>query len=527
MLWGINDKQEPDANKQTKQQKIEAQKDTNAASRLVGDQALVGRMQGGGGGGGGEGAAVGANGLNEAYSSDSQVITDRVKVVYGWLQIFTALTFTFDIAWPIQLKTFSLGLNFINLDMGNILSASACSFAIPFLEKMAVHAAVPIMLLVTLVLARIPAYILHKKHRTKQRALFVKLSFSLALILYPGLCTRLFSSLKTINIVGIKDSVLAVDYSINAFQEEHMPYVFLTIGCMVVYVLGIPMLVFLALRKNKKYLYSAGTTEEHRRKHEEVVDEFGTLYLQYEPKYWYWEVTVIFKKMLLTGAMTVIAAGSSAQLVIALLIVLINLLLVLKLGPFVDNADDWLAFLTSMQMLLTLLGGLLLMTDDPTKPTYDSTFMGVTMVVVNSFGFFALLISLIMLHPKCRKRINGPKYEEEVDKVDEMEDDMNLERKKTSTKVTPIKSVRKQSGNKKKIQNVDESNIAELKNWGRSKGEVEGEGGSLFKKIEKQEKREKKPVALEEGTRNGKDQDLYQQYGKRGKGMIKKSTILL
>jgi len=116
---------------------------------------------------------------------------------------------------------------------------------------------------------------------------------------------------------------------------------------------------------------------------------------------------VIFKKMLLTGAMTIIAAGSSAQMVIALLIVLINLLLLLKLGPFVDETDDWLAFLTSMQMLLTLLGGLLLMTDDPTKPTYDSTFMGVTMVVVNSFGFFALLISLIMLHPKCRKRING------------------------------------------------------------------------------------------------------------------------
>merc|ERR1712166_969320 len=107
------------------------------------------------------------------------------------------------------------------------------------------------------------------------------------------------------------------------------------------------------------------------------------------------------------GAMTIIASGSSAQLVIALLVVLLNLLLVLKLGPFVDNADDWLAFLTSMQMLLTLLGGLLIMTDDSTKPTYDSTFMGVTMVVVNSFGFFALLISLIMLHPKCRKRING------------------------------------------------------------------------------------------------------------------------
>ena len=58
--------------------------------------------------------------------------------------------------------------------------------------------------------------------------------------------------------------------------------------------------------------------------------------------------------MLLTGAMTIIVPGSSAQLVIALLIVLINTSLVLKLAPFVDEADDWLAFLTNIQMVITI-----------------------------------------------------------------------------------------------------------------------------------------------------------------------------
>ena len=42
---------------------------------------------------------------------------------------------------------------------------------------------------------------------------------------------------------------------------------------------------------NKKHLYN--TKSE---KHEDVVDEFGTLFLQYEPAYYWWEVTVIFKK---------------------------------------------------------------------------------------------------------------------------------------------------------------------------------------------------------------------------------------
>ena len=342
------------------------------------------------------------------HRDDPQVVMDRIKVFYGWLQIFTALTLTFDIPWPIQLKSFSLGLGFINFDIGFVSNLS-CDMAIPFLQKMTVHAALPLLLLLTIVTARLPAYFLGKKSdRKTQKALMIKFIFSLALILYPGLCTRFFTSLKEVTVEGLASAthsgqVLAVDYSVEAYGKQHQPYVFLCIVCMVVYVLGIPLAVFFALRANHKYLYSEGKTEEHRQRHHDVVDEFGTLYLQYEAKYWYWEVTVIFKKMLLTGAMTVVAAGSSAQLVIALLIVLVNLLLILKLGPFVDTADDYLSFLTSCQMFLTLLGGLLIMTDDSTKPTYDPNFMGITMVVVNGVGFVALIFSLLALHPKCRK----------------------------------------------------------------------------------------------------------------------------
>lgn len=113
----------------------------------------------------------------------------------------------------------------------------------------------------------------------------IKLIFSFALILYPGLCTRLFASLKQVTVVGLKSSshsgnVLAVDYSIEAFGSEHQPYVILVAGGMIVYVIGIPLSVLLALRSNRKYLYEEGKTEEDRQRHHDVVDEFGTLYLQ-------------------------------------------------------------------------------------------------------------------------------------------------------------------------------------------------------------------------------------------------------
>ena len=110
---------------------------------------------------------------------------------------------------------------------------------------------------------------------------------------------------------------------------------------------------------------------------------------------------------MLTGAMTIIQAGSSAQLVIALLVVLINMLFVLKLAPFADDADDYLSFLTSFQMLLTLLGGLLIKTDNPDDPTYDVGMVGVVLIIVNSFGLIALAFSLLALHPKVRACLNN------------------------------------------------------------------------------------------------------------------------
>jgi hypothetical protein len=59
--------------------------------------------------------------------------------------------------------------------------------------------------------------------------------------------------------------------------------------------------------------------------------------------------------------------------------------------------------------MLTLLGGLLLRTDNQDEPTYDSSFMGYLLIIVNSAGFFALILSLLALHPKIRKRLNSSK----------------------------------------------------------------------------------------------------------------------
>ena len=191
-------------------------------------------------------------------------------------------------------------------------------------------------------------------------------------------------------------------------RNVDLPFTLLAFVFIGVWVVGIPLGIFVMLWKNKKYLHQEDSyTEEEQKKHDEVVAEFGTLYLQYEREYWWFEIVVIFKKMLLTGPMVIMAAGSSVQIVLALVIVLFNMLLILKTAPFEDATDDWLSFLTSLQMFLTLIAGLLIKTDNPSNPTYESKSTGVILIALNSLGMVALFLSILGMIPCVRRKINS------------------------------------------------------------------------------------------------------------------------
>ena len=182
------------------------------------------------------------------------------------------------------------------------------------------------------------------------------------------------------------------------------------------------------------------------------------IFIADEPKYYWWEITVIFKKMLLTGAMGVIAAGSSLQLILALLIVLFDMLLVLKIAPFLDDADDYLSFLTSLQMLLTLLGGLMIKTDSPTHPQYDPSFMGPVLVFINSLGFFALIVSLTTLHPKVRSWLNNRRKNDDVDHV-------NSSKVMPSETSSPALDNKNKPGANKKDKKINSNDSQNFKEW--------------------------------------------------------------
>merc|ERR1712028_51419 len=159
---------------------------------------------------------------------------------------------------------------------------------------------------------------------------------------------------------GVAYQVLEADPSMVCWEDDHKVYSMLSFVFVCIYVIGIPLTMFVVLWKNKKHLY-VEEGKEPTEKQKEVEFEFGSMYTQYEPKYWYFEIIIILHKCIMTGAMVIVENGTPLQPLVALLIQMMFLLIVLKLAPYNDDLDDWSSFVCSLALTLTTLAGFLLM----------------------------------------------------------------------------------------------------------------------------------------------------------------------
>jgi hypothetical protein len=256
---------------ETTEENLAHSRDKSAAGRFVADQVAIGR--------------VGADGQNTTVDTrtDLQVITDRISVFYGSLQVLTSVTLVFDVPWPDQFKILTFRLrSVINFDLASLFSMTACNLALPSVTMFKIHMAIPAILLLTIFLARIPAWVLRymktktRKKKSRQHALMMKIIITVTLIIYPGLCVRLFTTLKCISVPGIDQDVLGrpVERSVMAVAYDvacdDRPLGVAVIACLV-WVVGIPCAILIMLVANRAHLFDPLSP-----KHEDLVEEYGT-----------------------------------------------------------------------------------------------------------------------------------------------------------------------------------------------------------------------------------------------------------
>ena len=148
--------------------------------------------------------------------------------------------------------------------------------------------------------------------------------------------------------------------------------------------------------------------------HELLISTFdqrmGAFFKDYEEEYWYFEVIIMFQKMLMAGALSVIAPRSPLQLLIGLLVCTSYMMVVLKTAPYIDGGLDTLSFLSSLALTGTLLGGLIKSLDfDQHVEGFDSG-IGLFLIAINVIPLgYAVVNDLQMLVRTWTKKSGGKK----------------------------------------------------------------------------------------------------------------------
>ena len=283
----------------------------------------------------------------------------------------------------------------------------------------------------------------------------------------------------------------------------------------------------------------------------------------------------------MTGAMVIVKNGTPLQPLIAMLIQMIFLLVVLKMAPYNDDLDYWSSFICSLALMLTTLAGFLLMISnknlDPilsNEPQKEMNMLTTSLIGINALSFMYEMV--VIGYVVCREKCSRKKKKVQVLPVI---DDDSKDTSNTFTRVTPGP------------QFVAQSDLAELKHWGHAGEENTGDNGKVGVRLFRNEKKDENVVVDQEekevlnaklSQQNGKNnmstnelkkkkkvqilpvkddsndtgksrlfnkeqkdnndreekekkdnrdkaekEALYQQYGKKGKGLIRKSTILL
>ena len=299
----------------------------------------------------------------------------KFRVFVGYLQINSALNLTFEVKWPASFQALIDAFKVINIDFSAIFTPiSPCAFKTSFINQFYAHMVVlPMAVFLIFTAVAISKRICWKKEVAVKGNIFGLGMNSIVFwvfLLYPGMGTKIFRMFKCRS-VGDK-LYLVADFNTLCYEGEHLVASAVAILCIILYVIGIPLISTILLYKRRKDLDS----EKNRK-------TFGSLYESYKPRYWYFECLEMLRKMILAGGLVIIRPGTSSQILLGLLVAFAFCLIVVDFDPYVDRTDNLLQQMCTIQVVLNLLIGLVLKLDNNATGEYEDSMIGGLLVVMN------------------------------------------------------------------------------------------------------------------------------------------------
>jgi hypothetical protein len=139
-----------------------------------------------------------------------------------------------------------------------------------------------------------------KENETTLKDKFVLTICTVLYLLFPTLCTQAFEMFHCRKVAGVL--YLAADMEERCYTGRHAQWVFLGVLQLLLYVIGLPILVLLFLRRNK-HMEDGGGLKKHA-----TIVRYGLFYGAYKESTYYWEIVLTMRKVLVV-ALSVFGPG--------------------------------------------------------------------------------------------------------------------------------------------------------------------------------------------------------------------------
>jgi len=276
-----------------------------------------------------------------------------MKILAGHLQILSSMEFSLDISWPPIFTSFSMNMNFINLNMFEIIPAG-CIVTPNYYMKFSFTVIAPMVLLffgIAWVKYNVTSLRLQGNSSAAKSAVDNGwlVFFFISYLIYPAVAAEILAMFACEKIGD--DHYLRTDLRLTCTDETYTYYMLAGVACVFIYILGIPLFYFVILFRN-----------QHRFHLEEVHDQIGFLYDQYETEdgKWIYEIVELFRKLILTGTIIFFMPDSISQIAIALLFSGFFLCVHLCMQAFASDDDDFLQSSSMITATCTMFLGLLI-----------------------------------------------------------------------------------------------------------------------------------------------------------------------
>ena len=158
-----------------------------------------------------------------------------------------------------------------NLDILSFSGFVSCHMSVRFFDQFLIHMMLPIGCFLAILSAFVVAHkctsTTNTKKHTQINEAVSKMLILVILLLFPGLSTKIFQVWKCTSVDGIDDvQFLVQDYNIKCYQGEHITFLIVAAGFLLLYIVGIPLTMLVLMFRNRKHLHDVDSPKHHATK---------------------------------------------------------------------------------------------------------------------------------------------------------------------------------------------------------------------------------------------------------------------